>query len=206
MIRTFRTPRFFKWVFHRSTWGFSVDKAVYLTFDDGPTPELTPWILETLASENVKATFFCVGTNCENHPELLQKIEAEGHSTGNHTMRHEKGTTIGKNYYLSSIEAADKIIKSNLFRPPYGRLPISFSKEITKKYNVIMWTWLSYDYDERIPVSVIIEKAKKIKNGDILVVHDNIKTQSRLKELLPQLIRLVKEKGYSFEAIDPLNV
>ncbi|MDC3253168.1 polysaccharide deacetylase family protein [Crocinitomicaceae bacterium] len=203
MFRTFRTPRFFKWIFHRRTWGFSDDNVVYLTFDDGPTPELTPWILELLAAEKVKATFFCVGTNVKKHPELLQKIEAGGHALGNHTMRHEKGTKTSKKDYLASIEEANLVIKSNLFRPPYGRLPISYSKEIAQKHNIFMWTWLSYDYDNRVPVSAIMKQARKIKSGDILVLHDNFKTEQRLKEVLPQLIRLVQEKGYAFEAIDP---
>jgi len=201
MIKYFKTPFFFKWIFHRRVWGFSSSDKVYLTFDDGPTSELTPWILEFLEAENVNATFFCVGSNAQKHPALLKSIIDKGHSVGNHSMRHEKGTETSQEAYMKSIEEASEYVPSTLFRPPYGRLPMAYCKSIRKEYKIIMWSWLSYDYDSTIPVSTILKKAKKIKGGDILVVHDNLKSQDRLKELLPQLIQLIKAKGLHFEII-----
>ena len=201
MIKYFRTPSIFKWIFHRRVWGFSSSDKVFLTFDDGPTSELTPWILDLLDSENVKATFFCVGTNVSKHPELLENIINKGHAIGNHTMRHEKGTEVSKEDYFNSVKAASEEIPSTLFRPPYGRMPMKFAREIRKEYQIIMWTWLSYDYDSTISVKTILQKAQRIKAGDILVVHDNIKSQDRLKEILPQLIEIIKSKGLQFELI-----
>lgn len=201
MIKYFKTPFFFKWIFHRRVWGFSSSDKVYLTFDDGPTSDLTQWILDVLESENVKASFFCVGANAKKHPDLVKSIIDNGHAVGNHTMRHEKGTKTSKSGYLKSIEEAGEFIPSKLFRPPYGRLPMRYCKEIRKDYKIVMWTWLSYDYDVSVSIEKILKKAKKIKGGDILVVHDNLKSQERLKVILPELIQIVKSKGLQFEVI-----
>ena len=201
MIKYFKTPSIFKWIFHRRVWGFSSSNKVYLTFDDGPTSDLTPWILDFLDSHKIKATFFCVGANVKSHPDLLSKILEKGHAVGNHTMRHEKGIHVSEEVYLSSIEEASNLIHSNLFRPPYGRLPMLYSKGIRAKYKIIMWSWLSYDYDSSVPTELIIEKAQKINGGDILVLHDNVKSQERLKYLLPELVAIIKLKGLEFEIV-----
>jgi peptidoglycan/xylan/chitin deacetylase (PgdA/CDA1 family) len=201
MQKSFRPPNIAKWIFHRRVWGFSVPKKVYLTFDDGPTPELTRWILDTLKEKNVKATFFCVGENAVSHPNLMQEIKADGHAVGNHTMRHEKGISVSKSTYLQSISEAAEVIDSKLFRPPYGRMPARFSKKIEKNFKIVMWTWLSYDYDKNVPLDYILLKAKSIREGDILVLHDNVKTEDRLKILLPQLIDLIQAKGLEFDVI-----
>lgn len=197
----FKTPRIFRWIFPRKIWGFSSKNAVYLTFDDGPTPTLTPWILAALAEYNVKATFFCVGANAQKYLALMDSIRAAGHTVGNHAMRHEKGTKTTKKEYLASIEEAAPHTSNTLFRPPYGRLPFSFITPIRKKYRIIMWSWLSYDFDERIAVSTILKNAEKIKPGDILVLHDNEKVEDRVKELLPALIELLHGKDYRFDVI-----
>ena len=194
----FKTPFIFRWIFPRKVWGVSSSKHVYLTFDDGPTVELTRWILDALQKENIKATFFCVGENAKQHPGLMDEIRAAGHLIGNHTMCHENGNKTAKQAYLKSIEEAAPYTSSILFRPPYGRLPISFVKPIRKKYKIIMWSWLSYDYDHSVSVDKILEEGKKIKAGDILVLHDNVKVEERIKVLLPQLISIVKEKGLQF--------
>ncbi|MDG1334024.1 MAG: polysaccharide deacetylase family protein [Crocinitomicaceae bacterium] len=179
---------------------------MYLTFDDGPTPELTNWILDYLDKENVQATFFCVGSNAKKYPELMERMTSAGHVIGNHTMRHEKGTKVSRKEYLSSIEEASNYIDSKLFRPPYGRLPMIYGRKIRSEYQIIMWSWLSYDYDNTIPVTKILEEAYRIKNGDILVVHDNEKVTGRIKVLLPQLIQVVRDKGLKFEVLsDQLN-
>jgi peptidoglycan-N-acetylglucosamine deacetylase len=201
-MKLFRTPIYFPWFFPRRTWGFSsAQKAVFLTFDDGPTPELTPWILDFLKSKNIQATFFCVGANAKAHPELMDRIVQEGHAIGNHTMHHERGTKVSKKVYIDSIQDASQYIESELFRPPYGRLPMTFGRSIRKKYAIIMWTWLSYDYDRSVPISEIMQQANRIKVGDILVVHDNQKVSDRIQELLPQLVTRIQQKGLKFEII-----
>ncbi|MFT5859804.1 MAG: peptidoglycan/xylan/chitin deacetylase (PgdA/CDA1 family) [Flavobacteriaceae bacterium] len=201
-MKLFRTPTFFRWIFPRRKWGFSSShKKVYLTFDDGPTPELTEWIMDELAKHNIKATFFCVGSNVKSHPELLVKMREEGHIVANHTMRHEKGTSVKKADYLVSIAEADELIKSDLFRPPYGRLSIALTPKIIKKYKIIMWTWLSYDYDKSVSVETILQQAERIKAGDILVLHDNEKITDRVKQILPSIIEMVHKKGLSFDRI-----
>ena len=202
-MKIFKTPRFFKWIFPRRKWGFSrsIDQ-VYLTFDDGPNPEITPWILDYLKEKNIQATFFCVGSNIKRYPELFQRIKSEGHSVGNHTMNHDKGTKVPFQLYKSSISETQKLIGNKLFRPPYGRINAWKSYQLSKEYQLIMWSWLSYDFDSSIPISTILKKAKKqIKAGDILVLHDNPKVTDRVKELLPKLIEIIEQKGLKFEKI-----
>lgn len=201
-MKIFRTPMIFKWIFPRRHWGFSSsNNSVYLTFDDGPTSELTSWILDYLESENIKATFFCVGANAQKFPSLIDEIKSKGHVIGNHTMHHEKGTKTKKSDYLASINEAAKHIDSNLFRPPYGRLPWTYTRSIAKNYKIIMWSWLSYDYDHTVSVDKIIEEADDIYPGDILVVHDNVKMLDRIQVILPKLVEVIKKKGLKFEVI-----
>jgi peptidoglycan/xylan/chitin deacetylase (PgdA/CDA1 family) len=202
IVKQFRTPYFFRWIFYRRIWGFSRSNgSVYLTFDDGPTPECTEWILQLLSEKNIKATFFCVGTNVKMHPELLDQMRSQGHVIGNHTMRHEKGTQTDKATYLQSIEEASEYIDSKLFRPPYGRIPMSYTKEVRKKYQIVMWTWLSYDYHNEVSAADILKRAETIKAGDILVLHDNCKSFEKLKEVLPDLLELIRAKGLKFAPI-----
>ncbi len=203
-MKLFKTPRFFRWIFPNKTWGFSrLENAVYLTFDDGPDPHVTPWILDLLKEKNIQATFFCVGANAEKSPDLIKRILSEGHSMGNHSMRHEKGVKTANNVYLESVREAHGHISSALFRPPYGRLKISQTWKLKKEYQIIMWSWLSYDFDHSIPIETILSKAQKqIKAGDILVLHDNPKCADRVKVLLPQLIDIISEKMLVFRVIE----
>jgi peptidoglycan/xylan/chitin deacetylase (PgdA/CDA1 family) len=201
-VKQFRTPYVFRWLFHRRLWGFSnADKTVYLTFDDGPTPECTAWILNTLSQYNAKATFFCVGANVKEHPELLKRICDEGHAIGNHTMYHENGNKTSKQAYLKSIEDAAALIPSSLFRPPYGRIPMTYTKALRKKYTIVMWSWLSYDYHLEVDATTILERAQSIRAGDILVLHDNTKSFDKLKVVLPKLLGLLEKKGFELAPI-----
>ena len=161
-----KTKKLIKKIFINQIWEIpNSEKKIYLTFDDGPTIELTRWILDELQKEKIKASFFCVGENAKNHPELMDEIRAAGHVIGNHTMRHENGSKTSKQAYLDSIEEAEPYTSSTLFRPPYGRMQISFVRPIRKKYKIIMWSWLSYDYDHSISVDNILIEAEKIKAG-----------------------------------------
>jgi peptidoglycan/xylan/chitin deacetylase (PgdA/CDA1 family) len=202
-MRFFKTPRFFRLIFPNKTWGFSRhENSVYLTFDDGPDEKVTPWVLDVLKEKGVLATFFCVGNNVKRNPEIYQRIIDEGHAVGNHSMRHERGTKTMNHAYLQSIEEASQLIDSNLFRPPYGRMTIYQTRALKKKYKIIMWSWLSYDFDKKIPSEIVMKNAEKqIKAGDILVLHDNPKSSDRLKFLLPLLIDCINEKGLAYKKI-----
>ena len=195
-MRLFKTPRLIRFVHKRITWGFSIsDPIVYLTFDDGPHPTITPWILDELSKHDFKATFFCVGENVQRYPEIYQRIIDEGHAVGNHTMRHENGLQVSNERYLESVKEANKLIESNLFRPPYGKITPSLIRQLKCKYNIVLWSWLSYDYYANVSIEKILQKADKIKAGDILVLHDNQKLVDRQKVLLPELIELLKAKN-----------
>ncbi len=202
MARFFKTPTLFRWIFYRRVWGFSSSDKVYLTFDDGPTEELLPWLLDYLKTEKIQATFFCVGENAKNLPQLMQRMRDEGHSIGNHTMRHENGIKTSKLDFLKSIEEASQYTSSTLFRPPYGRMPLHYFSSISKNYKIIMWSWLSYDYKQDIEVARILKEAQRIKAGDILLLHDNKKVANRLKEILPEIISIIREKGLEFAIIN----
>lgn len=204
-MRLFRTPRLFRRIFPRMTWGFSRSTgAVFLTFDDGPDPLITPWVLDELKRSNAKATFFCVGNQVNKHPELFKQILNEGHSVGNHTFNHENGRKTKSHVYLSSISDASNLIDSKLFRPPYGSITQKQSKEVSEAgYKIIMWSWLTYDFDEKVDIKSILEQAKKIRPGDIIVLHDNPKCSDRLKLILPEIIKAIRSKGHEMESIDP---
>lgn len=200
-MKLFKTPIVFRWFFPRRTWGFSSIDEVYLTFDDGPDPEITPFILDFLADRNLKACFFCVGENVEKYPQIFERIKREGHLVGSHTMKHEKGTACEWSDYKSSVAKCQQLVGGKLFRPPYGRIRAWQSFLLAKKYQIIMWTWLSYDYDRCVSIDEILYQAKKIKPGDILLLHDNRKVKERVTELLPQLIDQLEDRGLKFGQI-----
>ena len=189
------------WIFPRRIWKLKSKNTVYLTFDDGPQEGLTTWILNFLNERNIRATFFCVGENVQNNPALFAKIESFGHRVGNHTMKHENGIKTNGSTYLKSINKASDYIESNLFRPPYGRLPFWKTTGIGKNYKIVMWSWLSYDFDKSVSIEKILDSANSIKGGDILVFHDNLKSQERVKILLPKVVDLLTKKGLEFGCI-----
>jgi|TARA_R110000737_G_scaffold2188_3_gene6181 peptidoglycan/xylan/chitin deacetylase (PgdA/CDA1 family) len=202
-MNLFKTPRYLTWIFPRRTWGFSLEpNTVYLTFDDGPNPILTPWVLDFLSKKQIKATFFCVGQNIVKYPELFDRIKAEGHQIANHSMRHEKGTKTKWKDYKESIDETAKLVENNLFRPPYGRVSMLQSAKLKPQYKIIMWSWLSNDFDEKIPIQKILQKAEKqIKGGQIILLHDNDNFEERVKTLLPKIIEVIQAKGLKFEVI-----
>ncbi len=202
-MRIFKTPSIVRKVFFKRTWGFSMDtNEVFLTFDDGPHPDITPWVLDYLKEQDIKACFFCVGENVKRYPEIFQRILDEGHQVGNHTMYHTKSHKTTFKAYKKSIAEASEWIPSTLFRPPYGRLSSYRAHKLSKEYKIILWSWLSYDFDNRVSIRDILSNAKKnIQGGDILVVHDNYKFAERQKELLPPLIEVIRAKGLNFGKI-----
>jgi peptidoglycan/xylan/chitin deacetylase (PgdA/CDA1 family) len=199
-MRFYRAPKIARFVFHRGIWKGRDKNSLYLTFDDGPHPEVTPFVLDILTELKIKATFFCLGKNVRLYPELFNRILEEGHAVGNHSMFHENGLKTPTLPYISSIEHAQKLIPSELFRPPYGKItPIQMASIRRKlKLKIVFWSWLSYDYDKNVLPNEIIENASKIKGGDVLVFHDSEKAFPNLKQVLkPILIELIK-RNYTF--------
>ena len=199
-----RAPELYRNLYRGSHWRFNIDrKAVYLTFDDGPVPGITPWVLELLDKYNIKATFFCVGDNVQNFPEIFQMIQEKGHKTGNHTFRHIQGLKTDTKSYLKDIEEAGKLIKSKLFRPPYGHMRLSQFTALKKLYKVVMWDVVTRDYSHLMTADKVFEVVKKYtRNGSIIVFHDSLKSGERMKESLTKSIEWLLEQGYGFELIE----
>lgn len=193
-------PFFLKWFYTNVTWNKSrAQKSIYLTFDDGPIPEITPWILDVLAQYNAKATFFCVGENIVKHPDIFQRILDEGHQVGNHTFNHLKGWDYSDEEYLENVYKCQELTKTNLFRPPYVRAKKSQLKVLEKEFELIYWDVLSGDYDVNMsPQKCFNNIVNYTKNGSIIVLHDNIKAIPRVQFLLPKLLDKYIQKGYTF--------
>jgi peptidoglycan/xylan/chitin deacetylase (PgdA/CDA1 family) len=202
-----KTPIIIKLIFNRWVWSFSKkEKNLYLTFDDGPTEEITDWTLNQLNKYNAKATFFCIGKNIEAHPELFRKISLQGHSLGNHTNNHLNGSKSTLKEYLLNTEEAEQYFDKNdskLFRPPYGKFSLKQSRKIREKgYKIIMWDVLSADFDTEILNKKCLENViKNTQNGSIIVFHDSIKASEKLKYVLPKVLEYYNEKGFSFKSI-----
>ena len=205
-----KTPKTVKNLLRNFIWEIpNSNNTIYLTFDDGPIPEVTEWVLDILKEENIKATFFCIGDNIQKHPTIYQRILNEGHKTGNHTFNHLNGwSTKTKNYIENFKLCETEHLKLNsehflLFRPPYGKMTLSQSKKIQKLgYKIIMWDVLSYDFK----ASITAEKCKEnvLKNttaGSIIVFHDSIKAEKTLRKILPEVIQELKNKGFQFDVL-----
>ena len=149
----------------------------------------------------MKATFFCVGENLVRYPEIRDQILAAGHAIGNHTMRHTNGTKVSDADYFASVDDFDRVFPTTLFRPPYGKIRPSQLKELKQRFTIVMWSWLSYDFDTTVPVEEILRKSTTVRPGDILVLHDNPKITERMHELLPKLLDQLEEKGLVSAAI-----
>jgi len=198
-----RLPGFITALFKEATWRMDKTRqVVYLTFDDGPIPEVTPWVLSLLRKENIRATFFCVGENVSRYPEVYQQILDDGHSVGNHTFNHWQGLKKSNREYFRNIEKAREYIDSDLFRPPHGWLKRSQYFFLKRKYQIVMWDVISCDYDRGLkPENVLRNITEFVRWGSIITFHDSLKAQRNLEEVLPISIRWMKEQGYRFEAI-----
>lgn len=172
---------------------------VYLTFDDGPIPEVTPWVLEILEFFGIKATFFMVGQNIERHLELLEEVKKRGHKVANHTMHHIKGFGIPAREYISDSEACEILTESNLFRPPHGWLTPAQLREAKKRYKVVMYDLVTRDYSQRVEAEDIVNNVKTYtRDGSIIVFHDSLKSYEKLKTALPESLEWLQEQGYEF--------
>lgn len=199
-----RAPELYRSLYRGSHWRFNTDKkVVYLTFDDGPIPELTPWVLDLLDKYNIKATFFCVGDNVQKYPDIFQMIQDRGHKVGNHTFSHIQGLKTDTQSYMKNVQEASQLIDSKLFRPPYGHMRFSQFKALKKQYKVIMWDVVTRDYSHLMTADQVFGAVKKYtRNGSVIVFHDSLKAGDRMKESLPKSIEWLLEQGYGFELIE----
>jgi len=207
-MRLYYTPWLFRKFYPKEViWQIPTKKKIlYLTFDDGPTTEVTNWILSILDEYNAKATFFCVGENVAKYPEICSELIDKSHAIGNHTYNHRNGWKTGIVDYAENTAKAKSLIKSNLFRPPYGKIKRSQARLLNNLgYDIILWTVLTYDFDKNPDKNEAWEKIVKYsKPGSILVFHDHLKAFENLKELLPKTLAYFASLGYKFEKI-PLN-
>jgi peptidoglycan/xylan/chitin deacetylase (PgdA/CDA1 family) len=207
-----QSPSVFKFIYPKCIWHLPTSfkiKTIYLTFDDGPHPTATPFVLEQLKAYNAHATFFCIGNNVVQNPQLYNQILAQGHAVGNHTHTHPNGWQTNNNTYIEDIIGAQKVIKSNLFRPPYGRIKKSQEKlilsnkiEQLQNYKIIMWSVLSGDFDTSINgVICATQTLRHIHDGAIIVFHDSEKALPRLQVALPIVLKYLHAQGYSFQIL-----
>lgn len=217
-----KTPRIIKRLFSNQIWDIpNTENKIYLTFDDGPTPEVTEWVLGILKENSIKATFFCIGNNIEKHPEIFQKAVQEGHRIGNHTYNHLKGWKTPIKDYLDNVVLCEKEINSKLkpgnwpdsnspktgssklFRPPYGKIRPAQSEKLRKSgYKIIMWDVLTADFDQNIsPEKCLKNATEKVTSGSIIVFHDSVKAFRNTQYALPKTIKTLKEKGFVFDVL-----
>lgn len=221
-----KTPLLAKKMFPNYVWDIpNSGKVLYLTFDDGPTPEITNWTLQTLKNFNAKATFFCIGNNIEKHPNIFQNILADGHRIGNHTHNHVKGWKTKATDYLNNVAEAEMVIKNQmsnskdqipnslfrsqqlinvkLFRPPYGQITPKQGKHLLElNYKIIMWDVLSFDWEKEVSKETCLENViSHATNGSIIVFHDSIKASKNMQYALPKVLERFSKKGFVFKAI-----
>lgn len=206
MLNSFlsRVPLLYRALFPGARWRIPAleGRSVYLTFDDGPIPEITPWVLEVLRAYNIKATFFCVGDNIAKHPELFEQIKREGHQVGNHTQHHPKALNLSTKAYMRDVLEAHKLIGSRYFRPPYGHLRWGQTREISHSFEMIMWDVLTRDYNHKLSPERVLNNVKRYtRNGSIIVFHDSLKAERNLKDALPRAIEWLLSEGYQFRRI-----
>lgn len=179
------------------------ERKVYLTFDDGPIPEVTPWVLDLLDRYGVKATFFMVGDNVRRNLDLFAEVSRRGHSIGNHTMHHLQGSHVTTRRYLRDVEEAHRLIGSTLFRPPHGWLRQGQSKALRKKYRLIMYDLVTRDYSKHLDADAVVANVMRYtRPGAIIVFHDSLKSWPRLQTALPRAIEWLRKQGYEFGIID----
>ena len=193
-------PVFLRPLFGRVTWRVKTDsRLIYLTFDDGPVPEVTPRVLDILDHYGWKATFFCVGENVHKYPELYQEILRRGHHVGNHSYNHVRGFRLSVKDYVANVKKASELIDSKLFRPPHGRIRFSQIKALRKDYQIVMWDVITYDYDKKKSPEAIFNIIRRyLRKGSIVVFHDSIKAEENVLSVLPKALAYWKEQNYQY--------
>lgn len=205
MLYLIRTPAFVQCLFPNLMWrSETTARELYLTFDDGPIPQVTPWVLDVLDDFDARATFFCVGENVQRHPNIYRRIRSEGHAVGNHTFNHISGWTHDPDAYLDNVNSCADLVDSDLFRPPYGRIRRKQARElINHNYRIVMWDVLSGDFDRDLdPDQCYQNVIDNAKPGSIVVFHDSLKAEKNLKEALPRILDYYVREGYVFLPIE----
>jgi peptidoglycan/xylan/chitin deacetylase (PgdA/CDA1 family) len=200
-----RVPLFIQWCFPNRVWRINTkQKKLYLTFDDGPHPEITPMVLQLLNAFHAKASFFCIGKRVESYPHVVQEILQQGSIVGNHSYSHLNGWKTSTSTYLADVDQAKTLIDSTLFRAPYGRMKNSQAVGLTEKgFQLVMWTVLSQDYDSRLtPLECSERSVKNLKSGDIILFHDSVKAKENMLAGVEAVLKWGSENGYEFEVLD----
>jgi peptidoglycan/xylan/chitin deacetylase (PgdA/CDA1 family) len=197
-------PLLVRWIYPRAYWRMNRhQKSVYLTFDDGPIPEITPWVLDLLDHYGIKATFFLVGDNVRKHPREFEMIKARGHRLGNHTYNHIRGFEYLSKNYLANTDKANALIQTDLFRPPHGHMRWAQYMVLRRKYRIVMWDLVTRDYSKRLNGEQVLQKVKHyVRNGSIITFHDSLKSERNLKYALPKAIEWLLAQGYEFKVFD----
>ena len=193
-----------RWLYPSAIWRMPhAERAVYLTFDDGPIPEATPFILDVLDRYGVKATFFMVGDNVRKYPQLMQEIASRGHRLGNHTFNHVGGFSCSSKEFVRNTYKADRLIHSHLFRPPRGWMRWAQYMRLRRKFTIIMWDVVTRDYSRLLCAEDVVSNVKRYtRNGSIITFHDSLKSIDKLRTALPQSIEWLQAQGYEFRLID----
>jgi len=195
---------YLRWLYPKAYWRMDRrQRAVYLTFDDGPIPESTPFILKTLREHQIKATFFMVGDNVRKYPQLFQQIVDEGHQIGNHTHNHISGFRHSLHEYSFNVEKANAYIKSRFMRPPHGWMRLAQYALLSRKYKIVMWDLVTRDYSKWMTAEGIVNNVKRYaRNGSIITFHDSLKSIEKLYQALPESIQWLKDNGYEFKIFE----
>jgi peptidoglycan/xylan/chitin deacetylase (PgdA/CDA1 family) len=198
-------PKFFRALYPQAHFRMNPDeKAVYLTFDDGPIPEVTPWVLSLLAKHSVKATFFMVGDNVRKHPDEFRMVIEAGHRIGNHTYNHIRGFEYSAEQYLANVEKANELMHTDIFRPPHGHVGFRQYHTLKHHYRIIMWDLVTRDYSKRMTPEQVLDNVKHyVRNGSIITFHDSLKSwnNGNLQYALPRAIEYLKSEGYEFKLL-----
>ncbi|WP_289074502.1 polysaccharide deacetylase family protein [uncultured Bacteroides sp.] len=198
-------PQLIRCLYPSAIWRMDKDeRAVYLTFDDGPIPRVTPWVLDVLDRYGIKATFFMVGDNIRKHPDEFRMVVERGHRIGNHTFNHIRGLSYDINSYLENTDKACRMMmNTNLFRPPHGYMSPKQYAELKKRYKIIMWDLVTRDYNRKFTGEQILQKVKKYaRNGSIITFHDSLKSEENIRYALPKAIEWLMEQGYEFKVFE----
>lgn len=198
-----KPPKFIRWLMPDLIWEMKDRSAVYLTFDDGPTPGITEWILSTLDKYDAKATFFVLGKNAEMYPDLYRRIVEAGHRIGNHTYSHQKGWGMSLERYIEDVDFANDLLHTELFRPPYARITPAQARALAKRYKLVMWDVLSRDYNSALsPRTCLRNVTRYLEGGSIVVFHDSEKSFRNMSYALPRTLQVVRDMGLKCKAID----
>ena len=198
-----KPPKFIRWLMPDLIWEMKDRSAVYLTFDDGPTPGITEWILSTLDKYDAKATFFVLGKNAEMYPDLYRRIVEAGHRIGNHTYSHQKGWGMSLERYIEDVDFANDLLHTELFRPPYARITPAQARALAKRYKLVMWDVLSRDYNRALsPRTCLRNVTRYLEGGPIVVFDDSDKSFRNMSYALPRTLQVVRDMGLKCKAID----